>query len=84
MVEKKILLGWSGGLRLRPAGAICEKAMEYRCRSELLIGDECYNLRSVLSVLRAQANSPKDALLRCDGTDESDAVFALQELLEKV
>jgi phosphocarrier protein len=84
MIEKEIVLGCSGGLFLRDAGAITEKAMQYRCRSELLIGDECYNLRSVLSVLRAQANSRKDALLRCDGTDESDAVFALQELLEKV
>lgn len=83
MVEKAILLGCSGGLFLRPAGAICEKAMEYRCRSELIIGEDCYNLRSVLSVLSAQVNSRRDALLRCDGTDEEAAAEALRLLLEE-
>ncbi len=83
MVEKNILLGCSGGLHLRPAGTICETAMKYRCRSELLIGDETYNLRSVLSVLSAQMSACKDAVLRCDGTDEADAVEILSELLEE-
>ena len=73
MVEKSIRLGCSGGLFLRPAGEICKRAMEYRCRSELVIGDRSYNLRSVLSVLSAQVNSTKEACLRCDGTDETEA-----------
>lgn len=83
MVEKRIRLGCSGDLFLRPAGEICKMAMQYRCRSELVIGDKCYNLRSVLSVLSAQANTTKDVLLHCDGTDESDAVEALARLLEE-
>jgi phosphocarrier protein len=83
MIEKNILLGCSGGLFLRPAGAICETAMQYRCRSELLIGEKVYNLRSVLSVLSAQVSSQGDAMLRCDGTDETDAAAALTILLEE-
>ena len=83
MTEKQILLGCCGGLFLRPAGEICKKAMEYRCRSELVIGEKSYNLRSVLSVLSAQVNSTKDAFVRCDGMDETEAVNALADLLEK-
>ena len=83
MIEKRIRLGCSGGLFLRPAGDICKKAMEYRCRSELVIGGKCYNLRSVLSVLSAQVHSTKDVCLRCDGTDETDASEALAVLLEE-
>ena len=83
MVEKSIRLGCSGGLFLRPAGEICKRAMEYRCRSELVIGDRSYSLRSVLSVLSAQVNSTKEACLRCDGTDETEAARALSEILEE-
>ena len=83
MVEKSIRLGCSGGLFLRPAGEFCNRAMEYRCRSELVIGDRSYNLRSVLSVLSAQVNSTKEACLRCDGTDETEAARALSEILEE-
>ena len=82
MIEKHIRLGCSGGLFLRPAGEICKSAMQYRCRSELVIGEKSYNLRSVLSVLSAQVNTTKDVCLRCDGTDEMDAVTVLAELLE--
>ena len=83
MVEREILLGCSGGLFLRDAGAICETAMKYRCKSELVMGEDSYNLRSVLSVLSAQASSRKEALLRCDGPDEAQAEIALKELLEE-
>ena len=83
MIEKKIFLGWSDGLLLRSAGEICRPAMQYRCKSELVIGEEHYNLRSVLSVLSAQVSSGKDAVLRCDGIDEVDAAPALACLLEE-
>ena len=42
-----------------------------------------YNLKSMLSVLSAQASSRKEALLRCDGPDEAQAEIALKELLEE-
>lgn len=83
MVEKEILLGCSGELFIRHAGAICETAMQYRCRSELVIGENTYNLRSILSVLSAQVSARQDALLRCDGTDEALAVLALSEILQE-
>jgi phosphocarrier protein len=83
MMEKKILLGCTGGLFLRDAGVISESAMKYRCRSVLVIGEESYNLRSVLSVLSAQMSSRKEALLRCDGTDEGEAIQTLTRLLEE-
>ena len=83
MVEKRISLGCSGGLFLRPAGEICRRAMMYRCKSELVIGEKCYNLRSVLSMLSAQVNTEKDVLLRCDGMDEMEAAKALAMLLEE-
>ena len=84
MTVRQIRLGCSGGLFLIPAGEICKRAMQYRCKSELVIGEKSYNLRSVLSVLSAQVNSTQNAFVRCDGTDEEDAVSILADLLERL
>ncbi len=83
MVEKEILLGCSGGLHLRPANAISETAMQFRCHSELIAGDKKYNLRSVLSVLSLQMACCGRVVLRCDGTDEDEAARCLSEILEE-
>ncbi len=83
MVEKEILLGCSGELHLRPANAISEAAMQFRCHSELVVGDKTYNLRSVLSVLSVQMTGRGQVVLRCDGTDEDEAVRSLSKILEE-
>ncbi len=82
MIEKSIILDSPGGVHLKPAGAVNEKALEFRCRSELIMGDKSYNLKSVLSVLSFQATGKDEAVLRCEGCDEKDALMALAGLLE--
>ena len=49
MLEQEILLSSQRGLHLRPAGRLCELALRYRCRSQMVIGDKSFNLKSVLS-----------------------------------
>ena len=48
----------------------------------MLSGDRCYNLKSVLSVLSAQATVRKEAVLRCEGSDEEEAAKELSGLLQ--
>ena len=82
MVEMLIHLSGSGGPDPQPAGRVCDAALRYRCRTEMLFGDRCYNLKSVLSVLSAQATIRKEAVLRCEGSDEEAAAKELSGLLQ--
>lgn len=85
MVEKGIRMESAGGVHLTPAEEISETAMQFRCHSELIVGEKTYNLRSVLSVLSllgGQCSCGRDAVLRCDGTDEDQASRTLAEILE--
>lgn len=77
MVIREIRIRNRHGLHLRPASAVCEIALKYRCRSELVVGNKTYNLKSVLSVLSAQVTAQGLILIRCDGADEADAMEAL-------
>ena len=54
MVEKMITIADQGGLHLRPAGQLCQRAMEYPCKIQMVIGNKTFNLKSVLSVLSAK------------------------------
>lgn len=81
MLEQEILLSSQRGLHLRPAGRLCELAMRYRCRSQMVIGDKSFNLKSVLSVLSAQVAAEREILLQCDGADEREAMEALSKFL---
>ena len=81
MVEQQILLNSQRGLHLRPAGKLSELALQYRCRSQMVIGDKSFNLKSVLSVLSAQVAAQREITLQCDGVDEKEAIEALSAFL---
>ena len=83
MVKRKIQICNQSGLHLRPAGQLCQKAMEYACLITMEIGNKTYNLKGVLSVLSAQVNAPKEIVLVCDGEREEEALEELAGFLSE-
>ncbi len=81
MVSREITIRNEGGLHLRPAGQVCEKAVSYDSKVQMLIGDNQYNLKSVLSVLSARITRPSVITLVCEGPDEEEALEGVGELL---
>lgn len=74
MVKQSLRIGNQSGLHLRPAGQLCQKALEYQSTVHMVIGEKDYNLKSVLSVLSAQVTCPTDIELVCSGADEEKAL----------
>lgn len=83
MVKRRIQICNQSGLHLRPAGQLCQKAMEYPCRITMVIGNKTYNLKSMLSVLSAQVNAPKEIELVCEGEGEEKALEELAGFLSE-
>lgn len=84
MVELLIHLSGSGGPDPQPASRVCDTALRFRCSTQMLAGNRSYNLKSVLSVLSAQATIREEAILRCEGCDEQEAARELSDLLQSV
>lgn len=82
MVSREVVLGNAKGLHLRPAGKVCDQALEYRSRTEMVIGSRTYNLKSVLSVLSAQVMDQREVTVVCDGPDEKEALDAICSMLQ--
>ena len=81
MVRKTITIYNLKGLHLRPAGQVCQKAMEFESKVEMVIGEKQYNMKSVLSVLSAQISTSRDVDLICSGPDEEQAMEAMAAFL---
>ena len=83
MVEETVKIINPTGLHLRPAGNLCKKAVEYKCKVTFRYGrnGSIANAKSVLSVLGACIKCGNEITLICEGEDE---VQALAELAEYV
>ena len=81
MVRRRVMIQSENGLHLRPAGQLCQDAMEYDCKVEMVIGEKTYNLKSVISILSAQVNCSREIDLVCDGPEEERALEEMAQFL---
>ena len=86
MVSRKVKDINPSGLHLRPAGILCNKAMNYKSLITFEYEDKiktgAANAKSVLSVLGACVKSGDVIELKCDGEDEEEALEALALAIE--
>ena len=82
MVSKIVTVNSPVGIHLRPAGAMCNLAMEYGCKITIKYGDVQANAKSVLSVLGACIKGGSEIELICDGSDEEAVLAALCSWME--
>lgn len=83
MVSEKVIVSNPTGLHLRPAGILCELAMQYKCKVTFKT-DNHYeaNAKSVLGVLGAGVKSGEEIEICCDGIDEVEALATLVKSIE--
>lgn len=86
MVSKKVKVVNPSGLHLRPAGILCNKAMNFKSLITFEYRDRektgTANAKSVLSVLGACVKTGDEIEICCDGEDEMEALEALTQAIE--
>ena len=81
MLKKTVLMQNAEGLHLRPASKVSEKAITFSSRITMQIGENTYNLKSMLSLLSAQVTTAREVFLICDGPDEEEAMETMEKML---
>ena len=82
MISKKIVIKNPTGLHLRPAGVLCNEAVNYNSRVYFKYGDNEANAKSVLSVLGACIRSGTELEFICEGEDEDAAMAGITAVVE--
>ena len=77
MVKANVEIRNLTGLHLRPAGVLCNKAIQFKSKIHFQVRDTTANAKSVLSVLGACVKCGDEIELICDGIDEQAAMEAL-------
>lgn len=83
MVSQKITIKNPTGLHLRPAGILCQEAMNFKSLITFQYRGNTANAKSVLSVLGACIKSGDEIELVCEGEDEEEALRFLVKLIDE-
>ena len=79
MVSSKVVVCNPKGVHLKPAGFLCNKALEFHARISLKFGNKQVNAKSVLGVLSACIKYGDEVEVICDGVDEQQALTSVIE-----
>ena len=83
MVSQKVTIKNPTGLHLRPAGILCQEAMNFKSLITFHYRGNKANAKSVLSVLGACIKSGDEIELVCEGEDEEEALDFLIKLIDE-
>lgn len=81
MRRQKIVIQNLTGLHLKPAGILCETAVQFRSRISFWVRDTKADAKSILSVLGACVKCGDEIELECEGPDEDEAIEALIRII---
>ncbi len=81
MVSAKVKILNPTGLHLRPAGKLCNLAINYKSSITFKYSKGNANVKSVLSVLGACIKSGEELEFVCVGPDEEEALEAILDLV---
>lgn len=82
MVSQTVRVKNPSGLHLRPAGNLCNLALQFDSEITFDYPEGNANAKSVLSVLGACVKQGDEITLICRGEDEEEALKALVEAIE--
>ena len=77
MVKAKVEIRNLTGLHLRPAGILCNKAIQFKSKIHFQVRDTTANAKSVLSVLGACVKCGDEITFICEGEDEKEALDSM-------
>ena len=82
MVKANVEIRNLTGLHLRPAGVLCNKAIQFKSKIHFQVRDTTANAKSVLSVLGACVKCGDEITFICEGEDETEALEAIIQAVE--
>ena len=82
MVSQRVVVKNPTGLHLRPAGILCNTAMQFKSLITFTFQNTTANAKSVLSVLGACVKSGDEVEFVCEGEDEKEALKTIIEAIE--
>ncbi len=75
MVSQKVLVGSALGIHLRPAGAMCDKAIQFTSKVTMRYGEgKDANAKSVISILASGVKCGQEVEIIAEGEDEQEAL----------
>ena len=77
MVKANVEIRNLTGLHLRPAGVLCNKAIQFKSKIHFQVRDTTANAIRVLSVLGACVNGGDEYECSCEGEDEKEALDSM-------
>lgn len=83
MVSSKVVVNNPTGLHLRPAGLLCNLALEYTSKVNLRFKDTTANAKSILGVLSACVKTGDEIEIICEGPDEEEALTTIVKAIEE-
>ena len=82
MVSKKIIVKNPTGLHLRPAGVLCDTAVQFQSKITFQKGNTTSNAKILLSVLGARVKAGDEVEFICEGEDEQEALETIVAAVE--
>jgi len=82
MVSSKVVVNNPTGIHLRPAGLLCQIALEFNSKIDIKFNETTANAKSVLSVLGACVKTGDEIEIVCEGEDEEEALRTIVKAIE--
>ncbi len=82
MISKELIVKNEKGIHARPAALIVAKASEFQSDIFLMNDEYNANAKSIMNVLILAAEQGSTLLLKVEGSDEAEAVEAIEKLFE--
>ena len=83
MINKEVVVRCESGLHNRQATYFVQKANEFNCNIWLESGNRKINAKSLLGIMSLGIITGATITLAADGTDEQNAIEALESLLQQ-
>ncbi len=80
MIEKTLKVLNEEGLHARPAGILAKSAAGFSSTIEISFNGKNVNAKSIMSLMGLGLKKDSEFLLKINGTDESNALLAIEEL----
>ncbi len=80
MIEKKLIVSSASGLHARSAQAIVQEVNKHQAEIKLINENAEADAASILELMMLAAAPGSTVVVRADGSDEQQAVAALEEL----
>ncbi|MEO0281796.1 MAG: HPr family phosphocarrier protein [candidate division WOR-3 bacterium] len=83
MIEKEVIVKNKLGLHARPAALLVKSLGKFESKVEIQRDDLLVDGKSIMGIMMLAAEQGAKLIFRIDGSDEKDAMDAVEELFEK-